>query len=432
MSPWDSLLEFLNKLVSPDWGALVGLIPLALAALVVGYLGWVIRRALSGATHADPAASGGADAGPHPHARPEPGAAPRRGRVRLLLPRPPLRPRRAPGRSGDEAADRRTRPPGRSSRSASSRSRSASSRCVSGLLYWGREASREYDALDAPVALPAVIRPGPPAGVHVPGPSFRPLLLALAASTMVLGRSAQRRDLLRRRPHADHRPRSAGCATLAPSTARPCGPTRPAISRASPPRASPPGRCWPSARSSRRASWSRPGSSRPKDSAATGAGSAKPSAARGATAAGSPVAAPHRPPPAARPALPAASAAVRRLGHAPARPPRASPTTRPTSRRRPTRRSRSCSPTTTRGSPTTSRSSQGLGHRAGGLQGRDLQRDRDPDLCRAGPAGRHLCLRLLRPPEHGRDAHRQVTARAGDSSRPRGRGGALPAPGPIP
>ena len=47
MSPWDSFLEFVNKLVSPDWGALVALIPLAVAVLVVGYLGWIARRALT-------------------------------------------------------------------------------------------------------------------------------------------------------------------------------------------------------------------------------------------------------------------------------------------------------------------------------------------------------------------------------------------------
>ena len=58
---------------------------------------------------------------------------------------------------------------------------------VGALLYWGREANREFDALQPPPALPAVIAAGPPEGVHVPGPSFRPLLAAIAAAAMLLG-----------------------------------------------------------------------------------------------------------------------------------------------------------------------------------------------------------------------------------------------------
>jgi plastocyanin len=58
---------------------------------------------------------------------------------------------------------------------------------VGALLYWGREANREYDALEPPPALPATAREEPPPGVHVPGPSFRPLLASIAASAMLLG-----------------------------------------------------------------------------------------------------------------------------------------------------------------------------------------------------------------------------------------------------
>jgi plastocyanin len=59
---------------------------------------------------------------------------------------------------------------------------------VLSLLYWGREFIREYDhvAGDRP-ALPAVIHEGPPPGVHVPGPSFRPLLAALGVSVLFAG-----------------------------------------------------------------------------------------------------------------------------------------------------------------------------------------------------------------------------------------------------
>ena len=44
---WNSVLDFLSKIVSPDWGALVLLIPLAIAPLVLLYLlgmagGWTV------------------------------------------------------------------------------------------------------------------------------------------------------------------------------------------------------------------------------------------------------------------------------------------------------------------------------------------------------------------------------------------------------
>ena len=186
MSPWDSLLEFLNKLVSPDWGALVALIPLALAVLVVGYLGWVARRALSA---------------PPTRTRPLP-AAPTPANIHM--PGPSLAPFLAAGGFAcfflallfvhvGPRVDPATKQPIVNSTSWTIQPFGLLAiaigvvALVSGLLYWGREASREYDALDAPVSLPAVIPAGPPAGVHVPGPSFRPLVLAIAAATMLLG-----------------------------------------------------------------------------------------------------------------------------------------------------------------------------------------------------------------------------------------------------
>jgi len=44
MSPWDKLLEVVGSLVSPDWGALILLVPLGVFGLVAGYLLWVMRR----------------------------------------------------------------------------------------------------------------------------------------------------------------------------------------------------------------------------------------------------------------------------------------------------------------------------------------------------------------------------------------------------
>jgi plastocyanin len=59
---------------------------------------------------------------------------------------------------------------------------------VLGLLYWGREGLRDYDhvAGDEP-QLPAVIHEGPPPGVHMPGPSFRPILASLGVFVLFLG-----------------------------------------------------------------------------------------------------------------------------------------------------------------------------------------------------------------------------------------------------
>jgi plastocyanin len=57
------------------------------------------------------------------------------------------------------------------------------------LLYWLAEGLRIYDhdiALTATV-LPAVVHDGPPPGVHVPGPSWRPIVGALGTALLFLG-----------------------------------------------------------------------------------------------------------------------------------------------------------------------------------------------------------------------------------------------------
>lgn len=55
------------------------------------------------------------------------------------------------------------------------------------LLAWMREAVRDYDHLESTQRLPAVIREGPPPGVHMPGPSIRPLLGALGSAALLGG-----------------------------------------------------------------------------------------------------------------------------------------------------------------------------------------------------------------------------------------------------
>ena len=57
------------------------------------------------------------------------------------------------------------------------------------LLYWLAEGLRIYDKDIGPSAetLPAVVHDGPPPGVHMPGPSWRPFLGALGVFLLFLG-----------------------------------------------------------------------------------------------------------------------------------------------------------------------------------------------------------------------------------------------------
>ena len=56
------------------------------------------------------------------------------------------------------------------------------------LLYWGREGLTDYDHVaDDHSHLPAVVHAGPPAGVHMPGPSFRPILASLGVAVLFAG-----------------------------------------------------------------------------------------------------------------------------------------------------------------------------------------------------------------------------------------------------
>ena len=55
------------------------------------------------------------------------------------------------------------------------------------LLWWFREAMRDYDHLEPTTRLPAVIHEGPPPGVHMPGPSTLPLLGALGTAALFAG-----------------------------------------------------------------------------------------------------------------------------------------------------------------------------------------------------------------------------------------------------
>lgn len=159
---WDAILDLTSRLVMPDWGGLVALIPVALAGLVTLFVLWAIRRWAS--------------------------AGPRRRGKRRVEPGPPAG-IHMPGPSfaplfaalgafllffgivlggwafwlGVAAL-------------------------VVTLLYWLREGVRDYEHVEERgETLPAVIHEGPPPGVHMPGPTFRPLLVASSAAVLFFG-----------------------------------------------------------------------------------------------------------------------------------------------------------------------------------------------------------------------------------------------------
>jgi plastocyanin len=164
---WSALIRFTEQFVVPDWGALVGLLPVILAVVVVLYVTWVVYRF--------------ATAGPT-----------RRGVRRL----PPAAPAgiHMPGPSFAPVL------------AAFGVFLLVFGMVVGSLwlwvglialvitlLYWGREALRDYDHIPSVAgehpavgALPAPAG-APPVGVHMPPPSFRPLLAAVSLTLLVAG-----------------------------------------------------------------------------------------------------------------------------------------------------------------------------------------------------------------------------------------------------
>jgi plastocyanin len=164
---WNGLIQFTEQFIVPDWDALIALIPILLAILVVLYLVWLgYRFANAGPTRRgkrrlEPATP----AGIH---MPGPSFAPVLGAIGLFF--------------------------------------VVFGTVVGGiwlvvglvilmvtLLYWGREALRDYDAVRAADgqavtvgALPAPVGT-PPEGVHIPPPSFRPVLIAIGLTMVVAG-----------------------------------------------------------------------------------------------------------------------------------------------------------------------------------------------------------------------------------------------------
>jgi plastocyanin len=160
-NPIQPLLDFLTPIITPDWSALIGLIPVGLLLLVVLWFAITIRRfATAGPTRRAPA---------------------------RIQPVPPVG----------------VHMPGGSSAPILAAVGAASlfvgliiggigllvgvAILVVTLLAWGREALRDYEHLESPASLPAVAHPGPPPGVHMPGPSIRPLLGALGTAALLGG-----------------------------------------------------------------------------------------------------------------------------------------------------------------------------------------------------------------------------------------------------
>jgi plastocyanin len=159
---WSAFLDFSSKLVIPDWGALVALMPIGVLAFIVLSTVLIVRAyAMAG-----PRERGLAAVGPLPpsgvHAA-SPSFAPIFaavgagvlffglvfGGLALFL--------------GVAAL-------------------------ILTLLYWLREGMRDYEHVAGASTLPVVVEHGgPPPGVHVPGPTFLPFTSAVGAAILFFG-----------------------------------------------------------------------------------------------------------------------------------------------------------------------------------------------------------------------------------------------------
>ena len=160
---WTSILQLLATIVIPDWGALIVLIPVGLLILIMVVLARTFRRLLTA-----------------PKAHRGVGRVPPRTPAGIHLPGPSFAPVFAAiGVSllllglvfGGAVLIL------------------GAIALVLTLLYWLAEAIRLYDRdirMTASV-VPAATHGGPPPGVHMPGPSYRPFLGALGVSLLLLG-----------------------------------------------------------------------------------------------------------------------------------------------------------------------------------------------------------------------------------------------------
>ncbi len=169
---WTGLLEFSGQFIVPDWGALVALIPVGLAGIVLLYVTWTTYRFATAApmTRGVRRMPPVAPAGIH---MPGPSFAPflaAFGAFMLLF----------------------------GLFSGGIWLWIGVTVLVITLLYWGREAVRDFEHVAhgsaalvaghlAAGALPAPMDRTPPPGVHLPPPSFRPLLVSVGFTMLVGG-----------------------------------------------------------------------------------------------------------------------------------------------------------------------------------------------------------------------------------------------------
>ena len=159
---WNAILEFTSQFVIPDWGSVISLLPVFMAILVVAFF---VRLSVAWAT-----------------------AGPKRIRPARVIPIAPAGVH-MPG-------------PSFAPFFAAVGTFLLFFGLVFGgvsiilgliallltLLYWGREALVDFDHVAGThPQLPAVTHGEPPRGVHIPGPSFRPLLASLAVTILFAG-----------------------------------------------------------------------------------------------------------------------------------------------------------------------------------------------------------------------------------------------------
>ena len=161
---WNGILDLLSQVVIPDWGVLVALaLPVGTVVLVAIGLVWTFRRLMTapparrGVQRVDPKTPAGVHM-PGPSLAPIFAAV---GTGLLLL---------GLVFGGVVLA-------------------LGLMALVLTLLYWLAEGLRIYDHDVEPTSttLPARIETGPPPGVHMPGPSFRPIVGALGMALLFLG-----------------------------------------------------------------------------------------------------------------------------------------------------------------------------------------------------------------------------------------------------
>jgi plastocyanin len=160
---WNDILELTTQFVIPDWGEVIALLPIVMFVLIVALLAWIFMRlwraapAQRGKTRIEPRTPSG-----------------------LHMPGPSFAPFLAAFGAfmlflglvfGGELLIVGTIV------------------LAATLIFWLVEALRLYDhdIGDTVPRLPAATHDGPPPGVHMPGPSFRPFLGAVGTAMLMLG-----------------------------------------------------------------------------------------------------------------------------------------------------------------------------------------------------------------------------------------------------